>query len=73
MNLYLCINKIKREEYVAELCYRTGSNVVTIKMSRSRWNRLQKLEESYKVAASIRKGLKQIEKSFGYVGRRSHR
>ena len=39
------------------------ANVVTIKMSRSRWNRLQKLEESYKVAASIRKGLKQIEKA----------
>lgn len=39
------------------------ANVVTVKMSRSRWNRLQKLEESYKVAASIRKGLKQIEKA----------
>lgn len=39
------------------------ANVVTIKMSRSRWNRLQKLEESYKVATSIRKGLKQIEKA----------
>ena len=39
------------------------ANVVTIKMSRSRWNRLQKLEESYKVAASIRKELKQIEKA----------
>lgn len=39
------------------------ANVVTVKMSRSRWNRLQKLEESYKVAAFIRKGLKQIEKA----------
>ena len=39
------------------------ANFVTVKMSRSRWNRLQKLEESYKVAASIRKGLKQIEKA----------
>ncbi|MBQ8889581.1 MAG: hypothetical protein IJY59_08870 [Bacteroidaceae bacterium] len=39
------------------------ANAVTVKMSRRRWNHLQKLEESYKVAASIRKGLKQMEKA----------
>ena len=32
-------------------------------MSRRRWNHLQKLEESYKVAVAIRKGMKQVEKA----------
>ena len=36
---------------------------VTVRMSRRRWNHLQKLEESYKVAVAIRKGMKQVEKS----------
>ena len=39
------------------------ANSVTVRMSRRRWNHLQKLEESYKVAASIRKGMKQAEKA----------
>ncbi|MBQ8245591.1 MAG: hypothetical protein IJZ42_00465 [Lachnospiraceae bacterium] len=39
------------------------ANLVTVRMSRRRWNHLQKLEESYKVAASIRKGMKQAEKA----------
>lgn len=39
------------------------ANIVTVKMSRRRWNHLQKLEESYKVATSIRKGMKQAEKA----------
>ena len=30
------------------------ANVVTVRMSRRRWNHLQKLEESYKVATAIR-------------------
>ncbi len=39
------------------------NNAVTVRMSRRRWNHLLKLEESYKVAASIRKGMKQAEKA----------
>lgn len=39
------------------------NNTVTIKMSRRRWKHLQKLEETYKVATAIRKGIKQAEKS----------
>lgn len=39
------------------------ANVVTVRMSRSRWNRLQKLEETYKVATAIRRGMKQAEKA----------
>lgn len=39
------------------------ANIVTVRMSRSRWNRLQKLEETYKVAAAIRRGMKQAEKA----------
>ena len=38
-------------------------NAVIVRMSRRRWNHLQKLEESYKVAVAIRKGMKQVEKS----------
>ena len=36
---------------------------MTVRMSRRRWNHLQKLEESYKVATAIRKGMKQAEKA----------
>lgn len=39
------------------------ANVVTVSMSRRRWNHLQKLEESYKVANAIRRGMKQAEKA----------
>ena len=39
------------------------NNAVTVRMSRRRWNHLQKLEESYKVAVSIRKGMEQAEKA----------
>ena len=39
------------------------SNTVVVRMSRRRWNHLQKLEESYKLAASIRKAMKQAEKA----------
>lgn len=39
------------------------NNAVTVRMSRRRWNHLLKLEESYKVAVSIRKGMKQAEKA----------
>ena len=38
-------------------------NAVIVRMSRRRWNHLQKLEESYKVATAIRKGMKQAEKA----------
>ena len=37
------------------------ANAVTVRMSRRRWNHLQKLEETYKVAAAIRRGMKQIK------------
>ena len=39
------------------------SNAITVKMSLRNWNHLRKLEESYKVATSIRKGMKQVEKA----------
>ena len=39
------------------------ANAVTVRMSRRRWYHLQKLEESYKVATAIRKGMKQAEKA----------
>lgn len=39
------------------------ANSVTVRMSRRRWNHLQKLEESYKVATAIRRGMKQAEKA----------
>lgn len=37
-----------------------NNNVVTVRMSTKRWNRLLKLEESYKIARSIHRGMKQI-------------
>ena len=39
------------------------ANAITVRMSRSRWKRLQQLEELYKVATSIRKAMKQVEKA----------
>ena len=38
-------------------------NAVTVRMSRRRWNHLQKLEESYNVSVAIRRGMKQVEKA----------
>ena len=38
-------------------------NAITVKMSLRKWNHLRKLEESYKIATSIRKGMKQAEKA----------
>lgn len=37
------------------------SKSVTLKMSLSRWKRLQRLEDSYKVASAINKALKSID------------
>lgn len=33
---------------------------VTVQLSKARWNRLLKLEESYKLARSIRRGMNQV-------------
>ena len=38
-------------------------DAITVRMSFRKWNHLRKLEESYKVAVSIRKGMKQAEKA----------
>ena len=43
------------------------SNSVTVRMSRRRWNHLQKLEKSYKLATSIRKSMKQAEKASAMI------
>ena len=34
---------------------------VTVRMSTRRWNRLQQLEESYKLAQTIKRSMKQAE------------
>jgi len=34
---------------------------VTVSMSTRRWNRIQKLEQAYKLAQTIRRGMKQAE------------
>ena len=34
---------------------------VTISMSTRRWNRIQKLEQAYKLAQAIKRGMKQVE------------
>ena len=34
---------------------------VTVSMSTRRWNRIQKLEQAYKLAQAIRRGMKQAE------------
>ena len=41
-------------------------NAITVKMSLRKWNHLRKLEESYKVATSIRKGHEAGGESTGY-------
>ncbi|MCH5310090.1 MAG: hypothetical protein J1E58_09530 [Prevotella sp.] len=37
------------------------ANAVTVRLSRRRWSRIQKLEETYKLACAIRRGMKQAE------------
>ena len=34
---------------------------VTVSMSTRRWNRIQKLEQAYKLAQAIKRGMKQVE------------
>ena len=34
---------------------------ITVSMSTRRWNRIQKLEQAYKLAQTIRRGMKQAE------------
>ena len=34
---------------------------MTISMSTRRWNRIQKLEQAYKLAQAIKRGMKQVE------------
>lgn len=36
---------------------------VTVSMSTRRWNRIQKLEQAYKLASTIKRGMKQAEKA----------
>ena len=36
---------------------------VTVSMSTRRWNRIQKLEQVYKLANTIKRGMKQAEKA----------
>ena len=40
-----------------------NANAITIQMPLSRWNRIQKLEETYRLARAIRRGMKQAEKA----------
>ena len=39
------------------------SRRVTVSMSTRRWNRIQKLEQAYKLANTIKRGMKQAEKA----------
>ena len=34
---------------------------ITVSMSTRRWNRIQKLEQAYKLARIIKRGMKQVE------------
>ena len=36
---------------------------ITVSMSTRRWNRIQKLEQAYKLANTIKRGMKQAEKA----------
>ncbi|MBQ4484842.1 MAG: hypothetical protein II934_07580 [Prevotella sp.] len=37
------------------------SRAVTVRMSRRRWNRIQRLEQAYKLAHTIKRSMKQAE------------
>ena len=37
------------------------ANGVTVRMSRRRWNHIQRLEETFRLAQAIRRGLRQVE------------
>lgn len=37
------------------------SRAVTVRMSRRRWNRIQQLEQAYKLAHTIKRSMKQAE------------
>lgn len=51
----------KKRKNMATAVLHQDSRSVTLKMSLSRWKRLQKLEDSYKVASAISRALKSVE------------
>jgi len=58
--LYLCNVKPLTTTIMTAIVERTP-RTVTVRMSTRRWNRLQQMEQAYKLAQSIKRGMKQAE------------
>ena len=52
--------RTKRKKIMEAIIERT-SRRVTVSMSTRRWNRIQKLEQAYKLASTIKRSMKQAE------------
>lgn len=37
-----------------------GKTLITVNLSKSRWNKMLKLEETYRIARAIRRGMNQV-------------
>lgn len=58
--LYLCTRKHKTTKKMEAIIERTP-RTVTVRMSTRRWNRLQQMEQAYKLARTIKRSMKQAE------------
>ena len=57
---YLCSRKHKTTKKMEAIIERTP-RTVTVRMSTRRWNRLQQMEQAYKLARTIKRSMKQAE------------
>ena len=58
---YLCRQKPKNKRKMTTSIVSQDSRAVTVRMSRRRWNRIQQLEQAYKLAHTIKRSMKQAE------------
>ena len=58
---YLCRQKTKNKRKMTTSIVSQDSRAVTVRMSRRRWNRIQQLEQAYKLAHTIKRSMKQAE------------
>ena len=52
---------ITKRKTIMEAIIERTSRRVTVSMSTRRWNRIQKLEQAYKLASTIKRSMKQAE------------
>lgn len=61
--LYLCSRNVQNDNKIMEAIINRTPRTVTVRMSTRRWNRLQQMEQAYKLAQAIKRSMIQAEKA----------